>query len=154
MENTAFLLIITYCPIMNPYENENTMKNKFQIIFFTFLCSCATKKEDVNIIDKNPPKPLNIVYIMADDHAYQAISAYGSDISKLAKTPNIDRIANEGARMDVVFVQIQFVDQESFYFDGKIFSYQWFLQNVDGGDFNRINSLFQKYFKIMDIKLH
>ena len=40
---------------------------------------------------------------MADDHAYQAISAYGSDISKLAKTPNIDRIANEGARMDAFF---------------------------------------------------
>ena len=30
---------------------------------------------------------------MSDDHAYQAISAYGS---KLTKTPNIDRIADEG----------------------------------------------------------
>ncbi|GAB3948711.1 sulfatase [Spirosoma harenae] len=36
----------------------------------------------------------NIIFIFSDDHAYQAISAYGS---KLAKTPNIDRIANEGA---------------------------------------------------------
>ena len=39
----------------------------------------------------------NIVFIMSDDHAYQAISAYGSDISKLAPTPNIDRIASGGA---------------------------------------------------------
>ena len=39
----------------------------------------------------------NIVYIMADDHAEQAISAYGHPISKLAPTPNIDRIAEEGA---------------------------------------------------------
>lgn len=39
----------------------------------------------------------NIVYIMSDDHAYQAISAYGSDVSKLAPTPNIDRIARNGA---------------------------------------------------------
>ncbi|MES2646035.1 MAG: sulfatase [Bacteroidota bacterium] len=35
----------------------------------------------------------NIVIIISDDHAYQAISAYGS---KLMKTPAIDRIAREG----------------------------------------------------------
>lgn len=34
---------------------------------------------------------------MADDHAIQAISAYGHAVSKLAPTPNIDRLANEGA---------------------------------------------------------
>jgi arylsulfatase A-like enzyme len=39
----------------------------------------------------------NIVFIMSDDHAYQAISAYGSKLSKLAPTPNIDRIARDGA---------------------------------------------------------
>ena len=31
----------------------------------------------------------NILYIMCDDHAMQAISAYGSPISKLAPTPNM-----------------------------------------------------------------
>jgi arylsulfatase A-like enzyme len=36
----------------------------------------------------------NIIFILSDDHAYQAISAYGSS---LAETPNIDRIAREGA---------------------------------------------------------
>lgn len=36
----------------------------------------------------------NIIFIISDDHTAQAISAYGS---KLAKTPNIDRIAREGA---------------------------------------------------------
>lgn len=35
----------------------------------------------------------NIVIILSDDHAFQAISAYGS---KLAHTPNIDRIAQQG----------------------------------------------------------
>lgn len=39
--------------------------------------------------DKRP----NILFIMSDDHAYQAISAYND---KLIQTPNIDRIANEG----------------------------------------------------------
>ena len=36
----------------------------------------------------------NIIFILSDDHAYQSISAYGS---RLAETPNIDRIAREGA---------------------------------------------------------
>jgi len=39
-----------------------------------------------------PEKP-NILFIMADDHAEKAISAYGYD---LVQTPNIDRIAQEG----------------------------------------------------------
>ncbi len=38
--------------------------------------------------------PPNILVIFSDDHAYQAISAYGYGLNK---TPNIDRIANEGA---------------------------------------------------------
>lgn len=41
---------------------------------------------------RNPP---NIVFIFSDDHAYQAISAYG-DQRKLNVTPNIDRLAQEG----------------------------------------------------------
>lgn len=47
----------------------------------------------------------NIVYIMCDDHAFQCISAYGSPISKLAPTPNIDRIAQRGMRFDRAFVE-------------------------------------------------
>lgn len=43
----------------------------------------------------------NIVFIMTDDHAAHAISAYGS---ALIKTPNIDRLAREGMRFDNAFV--------------------------------------------------
>jgi arylsulfatase A-like enzyme len=43
----------------------------------------------------------NIVFIMSDDHGWQAISAYGS---KLNETPNIDRIAREGVRFDRAYV--------------------------------------------------
>jgi arylsulfatase A-like enzyme len=42
----------------------------------------------------------NIVYIMSDDHAYQAISAYGGMLKDLAPTPNIDRIAANGMRFN------------------------------------------------------
>lgn len=38
-------------------------------------------------------KKPNIVFIMSDDHAYQAISAYDN---RLLQTPNIDRIAKDG----------------------------------------------------------
>ena len=41
----------------------------------------------------------NIVVIFSDDHAYQAISAYGEN-RKLLSTPNIDRIGNKGVRFD------------------------------------------------------
>ncbi len=39
--------------------------------------------------------PPNIVFIFADDLAYQAIGAYGEG-RKLLETPNLDRIAREG----------------------------------------------------------
>jgi arylsulfatase A-like enzyme len=42
----------------------------------------------------------NIIYIMSDDHAYQAISAYGGILKDIAPTPNIDRIARDGMRFD------------------------------------------------------
>lgn len=45
------------------------------------------------------PRP-NIIFIMSDDHAAHAISAYGSRVNH---TPHLDRIADEGARMDAVF---------------------------------------------------
>lgn len=51
----------------------------------TFSCKTEEKK-------KTAERP-NIIFIMSDDHAYQAISAYND---KLIETPNIDRIAKMG----------------------------------------------------------
>jgi len=42
----------------------------------------------------------NILFIMSDDHAAHAISAYGS---KINQTPNIDRLAKEGVRFNNCF---------------------------------------------------
>jgi arylsulfatase A-like enzyme len=52
------------------------------------IASCGSPAKN----DKKTDTP-NIIFIMSDDHAYQAISAYSDD---LIQTPNIDRIANEG----------------------------------------------------------
>ena len=43
----------------------------------------------------------NIVLIFSDDHAAQAVSAYGSQLNQ---TPNIDRLAKEGIRFDRCYV--------------------------------------------------
>ncbi|BEG97942.1 sulfatase family protein [Bacteroides sedimenti] len=46
-------------------------------------------------------KPMNILFIMSDDHSFQTISAYDQ---RYIETPNIDRISNEGALFTNSFV--------------------------------------------------
>lgn len=43
-----------------------------------------------------PDPPPNIIFVFADDHATQAIGAYGDRLAALDPTPNIDRLAREG----------------------------------------------------------
>ena len=64
----------------------NIFKTILLIFAATAIFSCSTQKQE-------PQRP-NILFIMSDDHAYQAISAYGFGLNK---TPNIDRLATEGA---------------------------------------------------------
>ncbi len=45
----------------------------------------------------------NILFIMADDHAANAIGCYGSYLASAVKTPNLDRLAAEGARLNNCF---------------------------------------------------
>jgi arylsulfatase A-like enzyme len=66
-------------------------RNTIQALCFVSFVSVAFAAAD---------RP-NILFIMSDDHAYQAISAYGSNRNQ---TPNIDRLAKEGMRFDRAFV--------------------------------------------------
>ena len=50
--------------------------------------------------ENGAPRRPNIVFIMSDDHAAHAISAYGSRINN---TPHIDRLADGGMRFDSCF---------------------------------------------------
>lgn len=59
--------------------------------------SCKNQQEKEQ---KNTERP-NIVFIMSDDHAYQAVSSYNPG---LMQTPNIDRLAKEGVRFTNSFV--------------------------------------------------
>jgi len=60
------------------------------------LQSCASTAHTSTAPARQP----NIIFIMTDDHASHAMSCYGS---KINKTPNLDRIANEGMRFDNSF---------------------------------------------------
>lgn len=65
------------------------MAKHLSIFILTLFVSVLARAED-----KRP----NIVFVFSDDHATQAISAYGGRFAKIAPTPNLDRIATEGMR--------------------------------------------------------
>jgi len=71
----------------------------FLLITVSFIsCKDNSEKKDTDKTEEN--KRPNIVFIMTDDHAAQAISAYGHPVSQLAPTPNIDRIAKNGVKFN------------------------------------------------------
>ena len=63
-------------------------------------CKMSSKQGSSNASTHKRP---NILFIYSDDHAAPAISAYPSFLSGAIKTPNLDRIANEGMRFDNAF---------------------------------------------------
>ncbi len=67
---------------------HNLIKITTLFIVAMFVANCSPKEE------KSEQERPNIIFIMSDDHAYQAISAYGYGLNN---TPNIDRLADEGA---------------------------------------------------------
>ena len=66
--------------------------------FYVATGKKIAKRKIVN--DKQKP---NILYIMSDDHTTQAFGIYGSRLSSLNPTPNLDKIASEGMIFDNVF---------------------------------------------------
>ncbi len=64
------------------------------ILAATLFASCTAKQNQ-------QPKKMNIIYIMTDDHAQQAISAYDG---RYNQTPGFDRLAHEGVLFSESFV--------------------------------------------------
>lgn len=63
-----------------------------------FSCQEGSKPTEESASESSPP---NIIFIMTDDHSYQTFSAYDD---RYIKTPNLDRIAEEGALFTNSFV--------------------------------------------------
>jgi arylsulfatase A-like enzyme len=66
------------------------------VVIAIFFEGCRNPTSESNTVQRP-----NIIIIVTDDHARNAVSSYGS---KLIKTPNIDRLANEGIRFKNAFV--------------------------------------------------
>lgn len=71
----------------------------FAVMLTAATCAVAAPGSNSTGTATSNARP-NIVYIMSDDHAAHAISAYGS---KINKTPNIDRIGREGMILENCF---------------------------------------------------
>lgn len=75
-----------------------SLRSYFGICIPLFFWSCGNPPARVQKGENSRP---NIVFIITDDHAYQALSAYDN---KLIETPHIDRLAREGMLFKKAFV--------------------------------------------------
>ena len=78
--------------ITDKVSKINCTKTLLTLGYFSLAVSCSSTRTTT--------KP-NIIFIMSDDHAYQAISAYSNE---LIQTPNIDRLARNGVMFQNAFV--------------------------------------------------
>jgi arylsulfatase A-like enzyme len=78
------------------YINER-IRNKVTLFFCLTCCT-------LSFVHAADDKPMNILYIMSDDHATTAIGSYGARLSALNPTPTLDKLANKGTLFENVFV--------------------------------------------------
>jgi len=77
----------------------SSMKINLRVVLLgiavSLLCSVvgSARADD----ETKPVDRPNVLFIFSDDHAVNAISSYGGPLAKVAPTPNIDRLAKEGA---------------------------------------------------------
>jgi len=86
-------------PISETYFSRKISRGTFRGLLLGGLVAAGL----VNAAEAEVAGRPNIVFIMADDFALEAISSYGSWLKDYAKTPNIDRIAREGMLFRNVF---------------------------------------------------
>ena len=87
--------------------------------------------------DSNQTTRPNIVFIFSDDHATNAISAYGGIFKDIAPTPNIDRIANEGALLkNSLCTNAICGPSRAAILTGKYSHVNGYFKNYKGGVFN------------------
>ena len=95
----------------------------------------------------NAERP-NIVFIMSDDHAVAAVSAYDDWLSEIAPTPNIDRIADSGMLMNTMFNTNSICGpSRASILTGKYSHVNGFFKNEKGGDFDGSQLTFPKLFQ-------
>ncbi|WP_258103471.1 sulfatase [Marinoscillum sp. MHG1-6] len=95
-----------------------------------------------------PIKKPNILFIMSDDHAAHAITAYGGIYDEYLQTPNIDRIANEGIRFNNVFCTNSICGpSRATILTGKYSHRNGYYKNEGGGKFDSSQWTFPPVFQ-------
>ena len=118
------------------------MKNIIFTVISVFLTLSlgAQSKTDVNTTNRP-----NIVFIMSDDHAVSAVSAYDDWLAEIAPTPNIDRIAHNGMLMTRTFNTNSICGpSRASILTGKYSHVNGFFKNEKGGDFDGSQVTFPK----------
>ena len=118
------------------------------LAFMYVIAGCTSVAKDQSTL-----RP-NIVYIMSDDHAYQAISAYGGPLAELAPTPNIDRIAAGGMRFDHCLVTNSICGpSRATILSGKYSHKNGFIDNTIGSKFDFSQKTFTKILQKAGYKM-
>ncbi len=79
------------------------MINKTHLLFLGAITFFVTGCQPGGLAQNEPSRP-NIIFVFTDDHAAQAVGAYGGILSELNPTPNIDALAAEGMLFRNAFV--------------------------------------------------
>ncbi len=88
------------------------------------------------VLAKSHKRP-NILFILSDDHAMPAISAYNSTFAEIAPTPNLDRIAEGGTLFNHMFVTNSISGpSRAALITGKFSTTNGFYQNEGGISFD------------------
>ncbi|BAX79312.1 sulfatase family protein [Labilibaculum antarcticum] len=109
------------------------------LLILPLFIQCSQTKEE--------QKP-NILFIMADDHTSQAISAYGTIFGDLFTTPNIDKLADQGMLFTNVFATNAICGpSRAAILTGKYAHVNGYCKNEKGGKFNASQWTFISEFK-------
>lgn len=112
---------------------------KYSLLTFTLsIFACFLQAEEVK---KQP----NILFIFSDDHALKSISAYGGPLAKIAPTPHIDSLADEGAIFENSFCSNSICGpSRAAILTGKHSHINGYMKNHGGGKFNGAQWTFPK----------
>ena len=119
-------------------------KINFKLLLLLFVAQLWVQSQVEKKVSDRP----NIVFIMSDDHAVSAVSAYQEWLAKIAPTPNIDRIAENGMLMTRTFNTNSICGpSRASILTGKYSHVNGFFKNEKGGDFDGTQMTFPKLFQ-------
>jgi len=127
--------------------------NNVKYFYLTFILLSVNLFGQNNSISETENSRPNIVFIMSDDHAVSAVSAYNDWLAKIAPTPNIDRIAENGMLMNRVFNTNSICGpSRASILTGKYSHVNGFFKNEKGGDFDN-HETWTEFLSLINVKL-